>query len=101
MNKSESKLKFFHVHGFNGKGGATIAYETVKHEHGKLVKLAIGFCSHKDNFCKKLGRDAALKQWVAGNTINLITKRKQKELPATVGFLARSAVYLFDQRIDI
>lgn len=94
-------IKFHHEPGFNGKGGATLAYEIITNKNGKKLKIAIGLCSYKDPYCRKKGRDSATKQLVAGNTIEIITKRKLKDIPKVIRYFATSSVYLFDHRIEL
>lgn len=73
-------MKFYHHINYNNKGGCTIAYDLIEHQQGKTLTFSVGFCSHKDTYCKKKGRDAAIKQWVAGNKISMVYKNKKKAL---------------------
>lgn len=73
-------MKFYHHINYNNKGGCTIAYDLIEHQQGKTLTFSVGFCSHKDTFCKKRGRDAAIKQWVVGNKISMVYKNKKKAL---------------------
>lgn len=54
--------KFIHIRSFVGtrlqeKGGTTIAYDYNPDTHE--ARFAIAKCSHKDNYCKRIGRDVA------------------------------------------
>lgn len=92
-------MKFYHYIGVNNKGGCTVAYDLVEHEQGKTLTIALGFCSHKDTYCKKKGRDAALKQWVNGNKLNVVYKGKKKELEHRMLSIASTFTRVFDLRI--
>lgn len=92
-------MKFYHYIGVNNKGGCTIAYDLIEHEQGKTLTFSVGFCSYKDTYCKKKGRDAALKQWVNGNKLNIVYKGKKKELERRLPTIATVLVRTFDPRI--
>jgi hypothetical protein len=49
------------VHTNYGKGGFTFAWQRVSpFAKGKMIKVAVSFCSHKDQFCRKIGAFNAL-----------------------------------------
>ena len=56
-------------------GGYTIAYRPsagyVGRKHGKMVDVAVAYCSEGDTFSKKIGREAAIKNFWAGMIIQV------------------------------
>lgn len=58
--QSEIQIRHLRTNDFEGRvnnnGGATIAYV----EDGKDVVYSTAFCSPKDNFCRSVGRQAAV-----------------------------------------
>jgi hypothetical protein len=56
-------------------GGYTIAYRPsqgyVGRKHGKMVDVAVAYCSEGDTFSKKIGRDAAIMNFRCGQFIQV------------------------------
>ena len=54
-------------------GGYTIAYRPapgyVGRKSGKMVDVAVAYCSEGDVFSKKIGRELAIRNFWAGNTV--------------------------------
>lgn len=47
------------------KGGVTVAY--LFHDVGKKIDFSVAFCSKKDNYCKKIGRELAASRTISGS----------------------------------
>lgn len=92
-------FKFIHHIPKNGKGGSTIAYKIEKTNTGKRLVFSVGFCSHKDTYCKQKGRDAAIKQWTNDNKLTLIIKNI-KNAEKNMHYLSRDFTSVFDNKIS-
>ncbi len=77
-------MKFFHYIPKSKRGGVTIAHELIEHNQGKTLVLAFAQVSDKDTYCKKIGRDVALNNYVKGNTLKLVVKGSKKNIQARV-----------------
>lgn len=47
------------------RGGVTVAY--LFHDVGKKIDFSVAFCSKKDNYCKKIGRELAASRTISGS----------------------------------
>ncbi len=77
-------MKFFHYIPKSKRGGVTIAHELIEHRQGKTVIFAFAQVSDKDAYCKKIGRDIALNNYIKGNTIKLVVKGSKKNIQSRV-----------------
>lgn len=73
-------MKFFHYIPASKKGGVTIAHELIEHNQGKTLVLAIAQASDKDNYCRRIGRDIALDNYINGRTFKLVVKGSKKSI---------------------
>lgn len=77
-------MKFFHYIPKSKRGGVTIAHELIEHNQGKTVIFSFAQVSDKDAYCKKVGRDIALNNYIKGNTIKLVVKGSKKNIQSRV-----------------
>lgn len=68
-------IYLFDKHG-KAQGGVTIAYAPVLHDSkgnpkGLFADVAVSYCSPKDKFCRKTGREVAKGNLLAGISIRL------------------------------
>lgn len=73
-------MKFFHYIPASKKGGITIAHELIEHNQGKTLILAIAQASDKDNYCRRIGRDIALDNYINKRTFKLVVKGSKKNI---------------------
>ncbi len=73
-------MKFFHYIPQCKKGGVTIAHELIEHNQGKTLVLAVAQASDKDNYCRRVGRDIALDNYINGRTFRIVVKGSKKNI---------------------
>jgi len=67
----EEAVHIVHTH-FDPKGGYTFAWRrTSEFVKGRMVEVAVSFCSPRDTFCRKIGAYNALTNFDNSNTILL------------------------------
>lgn len=73
-------MKFFHYIPASKKGGVTVAHELIEHNQGKTLVLAVAQASDKDNYCRRVGRDIALDNYINGRTFRIVVKGSKKNI---------------------
>lgn len=73
-------MKFYHFIPHTKKGGVTICHELIEHNQGKTLRFAIAQASDKDNYCRRIGRDIALDNYIKGNTMSIVVKGSKKNI---------------------
>lgn len=73
-------MKYYHHINKNGKGGITLGYELIEHSQGKSLAISFAQCSNKDNYCKKRGKELALKYMQESEFISLTVKGSTKNI---------------------
>lgn len=73
-------MKFFHYIPPSKKGGVTIAHELIEHNQGKTLILAVAQASDKDNYCRRIGRDVALDNYIQGKVFSIVVKGSKKNI---------------------
>lgn len=91
----------------NGKGGVCLAYQIIENRNtennsllSREIRISSAFCSSKDVYCKKIGREKATNNMNTGNyfsmpmkgTLHSRRERIQKHLP----FIAANLNVLFE-----
>lgn len=67
----EEDVHIVHTH-FDHTGGYTFAWKRASEfVKGRMVEVAVSFCSPRDTFCRKIGANNALTNFENGNTILL------------------------------
>jgi hypothetical protein len=84
-------MKYIHQINTSQKGGVTVAFDITEHQKGKTLTFAMGQCSRKDQFCKKTGRDMALKHWNSGNRISMVIKGSKNSIKKRLYALSQLA----------
>lgn len=80
IHKRNQQMKFMHEINRNGKGGVCIGYQVIenKGEDKKLLsrelRISTAFCSEKDVYCKKTGREKVTNNMNTGNYITMPIK---------------------------
>ena len=73
-------MKFFHYIPASKKGGVTVAHELIEHNQGKTLVLAVAQASDKDNYCRRVGRDIALDNYINSRTFRIVVKGSKKNI---------------------
>lgn len=64
------KVNITHCMGANGKGGVTLAWRKVSNtKNARMVEVAAAYCSPSDTFTKKIGKELAMDNFMAGCTV--------------------------------
>ena len=68
------------------KGGYTFVWtrDNPFSRKGKMVRVAVSFCSSKDHYCRKIGASQALANFYAGENILLPVGEQDSELVVEV-----------------
>ena len=70
-------VRFIHCHAQGVKGGVTIAYRHTSPDYnGKMVEVAVAYCSPEDKFVKKVGAALAANRFMCGQTITVPAGRR-------------------------
>lgn len=78
ITPQELGITFTHCMGDNGKGGVTIAWrKTSFTRNARMVEVAVAYCSPADTYTKKIGKNAAMQNFLDGKTI-LVPARTYK-----------------------
>ena len=72
-----NRVRIMHVISNGGKGGVTIAYQKSSPDHpfGKMLKVAVAYCSSHDQYTKKIGTELALTRFFEGETVEVPANR--------------------------
>lgn len=71
---ADEDVHVVHTHGYQQplKGGFTFAWRRCSEfARGRMVEVAVTFCSPRDTFCRKIGTLYALSNFENGSTIQL------------------------------
>lgn len=78
ITPQELGITFTHCMGANGKGGVTIAWrKTSFTRNARMVEVAVAYCSPADTYTKKIGKNAAMRNFLEGKTV-LVPARTYK-----------------------
>ena len=59
-----------HCMGENGKGGVTMAWRKASDtKNARMIEVAVAYCSPTDTFTKRIGKQLALENFLAGETV--------------------------------
>ena len=74
----ETDVHIVHMPGYHGKGGFTVAYRQHLSGTGKMVDIAVAYCSDKDTYSKRVGRNIAISNIMEERVITLPVGEKHK-----------------------
>jgi len=100
-----NSVKYMHTINNSGKGGVCIAYQVLekRNENKQLIsrelRIASSFCSDKDVYSKKIGREKAYNNITTGNYFSMPIKgtlaKRRKTINAYLHYIPRNLQALF------